>query len=179
MTLPLDLYAEVITADGTRYRWDANQAPGSRPQNLSFRTKIGEGFSDSGLQLARRIDQDYPDLNLVDSVVLTGADGSIAYEGRVAAMPRDLGDTHSIGVTLAGWMAHAKDRSFQEIYVDRDAGQWGEMPASARRVVARGVDHPSVTSRGPPSRAGSRSRSRTRRSARRPSRRRGIRRRRA
>lgn len=134
--LPLDLFAEIQTADGTRCRWDANQAPGSRPQNLSFRTKIGEGFSDASLQLARRIDQDYPDLNLVDGLVLTGSDGSVAYEGRVAAMPRDLSDTHSIGVTVAGWMAHAKDRMFQEIYVDRDAGQWGDMPVERRAALA-------------------------------------------
>jgi hypothetical protein len=126
--LPLDLFVEVTASDGTKYRWDANQLPGSRPQNLSFRTKIGEGFSDASLQLARRIDLDYPDGNLVDSVAITGADGSIAYEGFVAAQPRDLSDTHSIGLTFAGWMASAKFRTFAEIYTDRDASQWGEAP---------------------------------------------------
>jgi hypothetical protein len=45
-------------------------------------------------------------------------------------MPRELSDRHVIGVTLTGWMAHAKDRMFQEIYVDRDIGQWGECRAS-------------------------------------------------
>jgi hypothetical protein len=133
--LPLDLYAEIQTADGTRYKWDANQAPGSRLQNWSHRTKIGEGFSDGGGQLARRIDQDYADLNLVDNLILTGADGSIAYEGRVSAMPRDLSDTHSIGVTTAGWMAHAKDRMFQEIYVDRDVGQWADMTLERKALL--------------------------------------------
>jgi hypothetical protein len=133
MPIPLDLYGEIITASGARYRWDANQSADRRPRNLSFRTKIGEGFSDASLQFARRIDQDYPDLNLVDNAVFTGADGSIAYEGRNSAMPRDLGDTHSISVTLAGWMAHAKDKKFQEIYVDRDANAWADM-ALAERV---------------------------------------------
>jgi hypothetical protein len=128
MALPLDLFIEVTTAEGTRYRWDANQAPGSRPLNLSFRSKIGEGFSDASLQLARRIDLDYPDLNLGDAVTIRGADGGTVYEGYVAAMPRELSDRHVIGVTLTGWMAHAKDRQFQEIYVDRDIGQWGDMP---------------------------------------------------
>jgi hypothetical protein len=138
MALPLDLFAEVTTASGTRYKWDANQPPGSRLQNLSFRTKIGEGFSDASGQLARRIDQDYPDLNLVDTVTFTGADGSVAYEGRVSSMPRDLGDRHSIGVTLAGWMAHAKDRKFTDIYVDRDQSQWTDMSTARRaaRVLA-------------------------------------------
>jgi hypothetical protein len=134
--LPLDLFAEVTTADGTKYKWDANQEPGSRPQGLRFATKIGEGFSDGSAQLARRIDQDYPDLALVNDLVLTGADGSVAYEGRLAAMPRDLGDRHSIGVTLAGHMAHAKDRRFQEIYVDRDMGQWNNWPLTRRIALA-------------------------------------------
>lgn len=130
--LPLDLYAEVTTSSGARFKWDANQAPGSRLRNFSFRTKIGEGFSDAGGQLARRIDQDYPDLNLVDTITVVGADGSVAYEGRLAAQPRDLSDTHSIGVTLAGWIAHAKDRTFTEVYVDRDMNAWHGMSAQRR-----------------------------------------------
>lgn len=130
--IPLDLYAEVETADGARYRWDANQAPGSRLRGFSFRTKLGDGFSDATGQLARRIDEDYPDLELVQTVTVVGADGSTAYEGRLAAMPRELDTTHSIGVTLAGWMAHAKDRKFSEIYVDRDLGAWRGMTARRR-----------------------------------------------
>jgi hypothetical protein len=47
-------------------------------------------------------------------------------------MPRDLGDRHSIGVTLAGWMAHAKDRKFQEVYVDRTVSRFGPAPLSQR-----------------------------------------------
>jgi hypothetical protein len=137
--LPLDLYVEVQSADGTRYRWDANQAPGSRLRNFSFRTKVGDGFSDAAGQLARRIDRNYPDLDLVNSVTVVGADGSVAYEGRIEAMPRELTDTHSIGVTMAGWMAHAKDRKFTEVYVDRDLGGWGSM-SNARRGVLLGAN---------------------------------------
>jgi hypothetical protein len=136
--LPLDHFVEVTTPDGTRYKWNANEAPGSRPINLSFRSKIGEGFSDASLQLPRRIDLDYPDLNLGDTVTIVGADGAIVYEGYVAAMPRELSDRHVIGVTLTGWMAHAKDRMFQEIYVDRDIGQWGEMPFEEKARLTTG-----------------------------------------
>lgn len=132
--VPLDLYVEVTDHNGTRYKWDANQAPGSRLRNFSFRTKIGDGFADANGQLARRIDLDYPDLNLVNSITVVGADGAVAYEGRLAAMPRELSDSHSIGVTLAGWMAHAKDRKFREVYIDRDRGSW--QPASAGRRYA-------------------------------------------
>jgi hypothetical protein len=131
--LPLELFGEVTTADGTRYRWDANQPPGSRLRNLSFSTKIGEGFSSAQGQLARRIDLDYPDLNLVDTVTFRGADGSVAWEGRMSAMPHSLGDTHGISVTLTGWMAHTKDRKFSEVFVDRDLSGWGEPSAKRRR----------------------------------------------
>jgi hypothetical protein len=130
--VPLGLHAEVTTAGGTRYRWDANAKPADRPRNLSFRTKIGEGFSDASCQLARRIDQDYPDLNLVDTVAFVGADGTVAYEGRVSALPRELQDAHAINVMMAGWIAHAKDRKFTDILVDRDLGQWGEVSRQRR-----------------------------------------------
>jgi hypothetical protein len=120
----MDLFAEVTAPNGTRYKWDANQPPGSRAQNLSFVTKIGEGFSVGSCQLARRADLDYPDLELGSTVTLVGADGSVAFEGRISALPRAIADSHSIGVTLTGWVAHLKDRKFTEIYVDRDLAAW-------------------------------------------------------
>ena len=129
--LPLELTAEVTTADGARFRWGANEPAQSRLRNFSFGTKIGEGFSQGQGQLPRRFDLDYPDLSLVDTITFVGADGSVAYEGRNSAMPRELSDTASIGVTLAGWMAHASERKFTEIYVDRDQAGWGG--PSARR----------------------------------------------
>lgn len=134
MTIPLGLSYEISDGSGARYRWGANEPADSRPRNMSFRTKIGEGFSDASVQLARRIDRDYPDLDLINDVAFVGADGSIAYEGRMSAMPRELTDAHSIGVQFAGWMSHAKDRKFSEIYVDRDLGSWGP-PSSSRRLT--------------------------------------------
>lgn len=136
MTLvPLDLYCEVITADGVRWKWDANQPPSSRLRNLNFSTKIGEGFSLATGTLARRIDLDYPDLQLGMDIVITGADGHIVFEGRLSAMPREVGQTHSINVTFVGHMAHAKDRQFTGIYVDRDLGAWQGMSAARRAAL--------------------------------------------
>lgn len=132
-TLPLELNAEVTTADGARFRWGANEPADRRLRNFSFSTKIGEGFSQAQGQLARSFLLDYPDLNLVDTITFVGADGSVAYEGRNSEMPRELSDSSSIGVSLAGWMTHASDRKFTEIYVDRDLSSWTEIPL-ARRV---------------------------------------------
>lgn len=127
-----DLFIEVTSGAGATFKWDANQAAGDRPFDLRFATKIGEGFSDASLRLARRIDEDYPDLDLGNSVIIRAADGSIVYEGYIAAMPRELADSHSISVTLTGWMAHAKDKKFTEIFTDRDVGQWGDAPSQAK-----------------------------------------------
>lgn len=129
--VPLELNIQIEDAAGRTYRWGPDEIPANRLRNVSFSTKIGEGFSSAQGQLSRRIDLDYPDLGLVDTVSFVGADGTVAWEGRVSEMPRELSDTHSIGVFLTGWMAHAKDRRFTEIYVDRDLSAW--QPMSVRR----------------------------------------------
>lgn len=130
----LDLAVEVVDAAGVRTRWDPGAAiAANRPQNLSFGTKRGDGFADASVTLARRIDRDYVDLHLFDDVTFFGADGSTAYEGRVAAQPRSFSQAHSIGVQLAGWMSHARDRPFTEVYIDRDLSAWQE-PSRSRKV---------------------------------------------
>jgi len=132
---PLDLAVEISDASGARTRWDSSDSTaGNRPQGLSFNTKRGEGFAEASVTLARRIDRDYADLNLFDDVAFFGADGSIAYEGRVAAQPRSFNEGHSISVQLAGWMSHARDRPFTEVYVDRDLSAWTS--ASRARQVS-------------------------------------------
>lgn len=132
---PLDLAVDVTDPSGVHYRWDSNDRyGGNRPQNLSFSTKRGDGFADASVTLARRIDRDYVDLHLFDDVAFVGADGSVAYEGRIAAMPRSVQEAHSIGVQCAGWMAHAKDKPFTEIYVDRDLSAW-EQTSRARQAT--------------------------------------------
>jgi hypothetical protein len=128
----LELYCEVTTYDGATFKWDANQPPANRLRNVSFSTKIGEGFSLLTGTLARRIDQDYPDLKLGSEIVCTLPDGTVVFEGRLSTIPRQLGQTHAISVTFVGHMAHAKDRKFSAIYVDRDLGQWGAPSATQR-----------------------------------------------
>lgn len=124
--VPLEHYCTITTPDGATFRWDANQPPASRLRNMSFSTKLGEGFSLLTGNLARRIDLDYPDLQLGMEIVVTLADGSVVFEGRLDAMPREVGQTHSINVTFVGHMAHAKDKKFSMVYVDR-ALDWGPM----------------------------------------------------
>lgn len=136
MTLPpLDLAVEVVDAAGVRTIWHPGDAnAGNRPQGLSFNTKRGDGFAEASVTLARRIDRDYVDLNLFDDSTFFGADGSVAYEGRIAAQPRSFDTGHSISVQLAGYMAHARDQPFTEVFVERDLSAW-TTPSRSRQAT--------------------------------------------
>jgi hypothetical protein len=128
----LELAVEITAADGTQYRWGPGRRAADVPQGLGFKTKQGEGFADGAVTLARRVDREYADLHILDSVVITGADGSIAYEGRVEALPRTMQDAHQVAAAFTGWMAHMRDRKAREIYVDRDLSVWRD-PSIVRR----------------------------------------------
>jgi hypothetical protein len=131
---PLGLSISAIAADGYETTlFSGDRQAQNRPQSMSHRTLRGDGFADAGFTLARRIDLDYPDANLLDTIVFVGEDGSVAYEGRVMATPRTFDAGHSITYTLAGWMSHAKSRaSFPGLYVDRDPSKWGDMPLNEK-----------------------------------------------
>jgi hypothetical protein len=132
----LGLIVEITTAEGTRYQWGkGSNSPADVPQGLTFSTRLGDGFADASVTLHRRIDRDWPDINLYDDVALIGMDGSVAYEGRVAANPRSISTAHSMNVVCAGWMAHTRDRKMIEVYVDRNSSSWTDPPLS-RRVAA-------------------------------------------
>jgi hypothetical protein len=129
---PLELSVVITAPDGTEHHWASHKAAQDRPSGVQFSTASMDGFKTASLTLPRRIDLDWPDLNLFDDVALIGADGSVAYEGRVSAQPRQLDASHSITVQAVGWMAHAKDRKLTEIYVDRDFGHWGPVSVQYR-----------------------------------------------
>lgn len=135
----LDLSVEVETASGRRYSWNPDQLEADDlPSGLDFRSQSGEGFADGGVTLTRRIDQDYPDLDLLSTVRFIGADGTVAYESRHIRNPRSISDGHAISLDLGGWMSNAKDRTFSEIYVDRDVSHWG--PPTLDQRVANAID---------------------------------------
>lgn len=136
---PLELSVEITDASGTTYRWDSKARAEDRPQGLSFGTKTGDGFGPGGCTLARRVDEDYNDIGLKNDVRFIGADGSIAYEGRVAATPRSYDESgHSISISAAGWMSYAKQQKFTMPVVDRDLGNWTAIPIQrqASRLAA-------------------------------------------
>ena len=134
---PLELHAEVVMPDGSSTIWHSgSRDPGTRPQGISFRTARMDGFKDGSCSLPRRIDQPQPDLALFNTLRFVGADGSIAYEGRMAALPRESGSPPTWSVQAAGLMANAKDRRFRMIFVDRDMSQWQDAPLERRAAMA-------------------------------------------
>lgn len=121
---PLDLEVEVTLPDGSTVRWDAQAGASKRPTGLSFTTQRYTGFGSAKATLARRIDLDYPDLGLLRGLTFIGADGSIAFDGRIGGMPRSFQEAPEITVEAQGWMSHATSRPFVECYVDRDLSKW-------------------------------------------------------
>lgn len=132
--IPLDLSVEVETASGTRYQLADDLEPERRLRGVTFSSEIGDGFKTAGGNLPRRFDIDYPDLNLVDTWSFVGRDGTVAWEGRASSFPRSLTDRSTISVNLTGWMSHATDQKFREIYVDRDLNAW-QGPSLGRQAA--------------------------------------------
>lgn len=135
MPRAIQLHAEIEDLNGRIFRWDADAPdPRDRPQGLYFRTQRGDGFADASCTLNRRIDQDYADLGLFNTLRLISLAGEIVYEGRITGFPRASDPTsQTFQVNAAGWMSHANDRTFQEIYVDRDLSAWTQ-PSVQRRA---------------------------------------------
>src|SRR5438105_4994901 len=107
---------------GITSRWGPDSwASKDVPTGVTFGSSIPGGHKDATLTLARRIDQDYEDLNLLDPVTIRGMGGEAVFEGFISALPRTHGDQYSITVNCLGWSSTLKDDpSFREIYVDRD-----------------------------------------------------------
>lgn len=143
---PLGLSVNLTDANGVVTRLGPEDTnPEDIPTGITWRT-ARDGFGDASMTLSRRIDRDYIDVSLLDEVEIVGADGTTAYEGRIGAAPRSFDGSHCVSLQFAGWISHAKDRQFTEIYVDRDLSQWRE-PGRGRivNIVASNFEQP-----GPP-----------------------------
>lgn len=134
---PYRLALSITDPTGKVYRWGPGEPNGENiPDDLSFSTSIPGGFKDLTCSLLRRIDIDYPDEGLFNDVrVYTAGAGSTAWEGRIAQLPRQHGDTFGVTPGAVGWAAHLRDdSSFREIYRDIDMDRWGA-PGVARRAA--------------------------------------------
>lgn len=130
---PLELTVEVTSPEGVQKRWASHLPAVDRPQGIRFTTARFDGFKTAEVTLPRRIDRDYVDINLLDNLTFVGADGTVAYDGRVASAPRSMGkDGHWVAVQAAGWMAHARDRKMNALIIDREMDNWNLAISSDR-----------------------------------------------
>lgn len=124
---PARLGVEVQHADGRSTRWAGDEPDAAYvPVNVDFSTSMPGGFKDASLALARRIERDYPDLNLLDTVRIYGPGNETVWEGRAHALPRRSGVEGGVVQQSVGWAAHMKDDpAFRQIFIDRDLNAWG------------------------------------------------------
>lgn len=131
---PAKLTVAVTTAGGEVYSWGPDEwNVESIPQAITYSTSMPGGYKTASMTLPRRIDRDYPDLNLGDHVEILGPGNKVLWEGRVQQLPRSHSDTSSVTVGCVGYQAHlVDDPTFREIYVSRDLGEWMEVSAAQR-----------------------------------------------
>ena len=127
--IPVELNAEIGLPSGDRIRWDA-QSPdaGNRPISPSFDTETGRGFATGSVTLTRPTARDYPELGLLNELILRTGTGQIVYQGRAQGIP--VGDAFT--VDCDGWMSHGEQREITDLIIDRDASSWGEPSTGLR-----------------------------------------------
>jgi len=148
---PVDINAEIVLPNGERIRWDAaSPDAGNRPISPSFETESGRGFSTGSVVLRRPTDRNYPELGLLNELILRSATGTIVYQGRAQGIP--VSDEFS--VDCDGWWSYAEQREITDLIIDRDASAWGSITQAReadRRLNASwnyDADYTSDTERG-------------------------------
>jgi hypothetical protein len=130
----------VTAADGREYRFGADEPdPGFVPFGITWESVVPGGWKSAQFNLRRRIDEDAP-LRLLDEVEILDEHNVPMFEGRIARLPRQHGQDFLLGVECVGWAAHLlDDKTFREIYVDRDLSRWGDVPLSRKAALVGGV----------------------------------------
>lgn len=142
---PLELSVNATDAAGVVSRFGSeDDDPSTIVQGINFSTQRMSGFTTASFNLSRRIDRDNTDLHLLDDTQIIGADGTVAWEGRVQATPRSFDSGgHSLSVQMTGHIARLADRKMTMIFVDRDLTAFTGEPSTARRAaLLAGGFHP-------------------------------------
>lgn len=126
--------------DGTEKRIGGDETEAEDiGSGFGFGTTVPGGFGAGSLSLTRDPRIDYGDFGIYDEFIARGPGNEIAYDGYDIEVPGSS-DDDQVGLSVTGWSGHLKDTpTFQEIYVDRDQGRWGQSPA-ARKVIIVGAN---------------------------------------
>ncbi len=147
MKPPAEINAEVVLPSGDRIRWDS-AAPNieNRPLSPTFTSESGKGFAAGQVTLTRPTERNYPELGLLNELILRTATGKIVYQGRAQGIP--VGEDWVFDCD--GWWSHGEQRTMTEILVDRDLNRWNGPSVSRRAAmipsIVRTMNGPEVTS---------------------------------
>ncbi len=142
---PDDRLAMTVTGrNGVLKRWGPDEVDGEDvPMALRFGTAIPNGHQTLSSSLLRRIDLDYPDMELLGDVNVYGPGGEPVWQGRFTQFPREHGDSFAISPSATGYAAHLlDDPSFSEIYVDIDKTGWGGSSVQRKLNILTGGSDP-------------------------------------
>lgn len=136
---PLALAYSIKTPGGRYSRWGQDERdPANVPTTERFSDTMPGGFENLDLDLPRKSGQSYQDLDPLSTVRVEGAGGECAWEGRLERTPRKSGSELAVSPGFVGWQAHlSDDNTAQEVYIDRDLGNWGD-PSIQRRASMMG-----------------------------------------
>jgi len=131
MRPPVDLNAEIVLPSGQRIRWDAaSPDAGNRPLSPSFETESGRGFSSGSVVLRRPTGRDYPELGLLNELILRSATGTVVYQGRAQGIPV----SEEFSLDCDGWYSALETREVTDLIVDREVSAWGSI-TNVRKAV--------------------------------------------
>ncbi len=140
---PVDdrLFVKLIHADGSTTRWGGDEPDASGiPKGISFSTSAPGGFRDASFILQRDPRRDWPDLELVDEIIIYGRTkplGRNAFEGQTAHFPSEFGDGFNIGVKAVGNQALlSENEAFRALYVKLGFEGWEDPPLARREFIA-------------------------------------------
>lgn len=129
MRPPAEINAEVVLPSGDRIRWDAKHPDAKlRPLSPSLETEDGKGFGAGSVALRRPSDRTYPELGLLNELILRTATGQVVYQGRAQGIPS--GEEWIF--ECDGWWTHGEQRTFAEPLVDRELSAWANLPEATR-----------------------------------------------
>jgi hypothetical protein len=141
MKPPAEINAEVVLPSGDRIRWDS-AAPNveNRPLSPTFTSESGKGFAAGSVTLTRPTERDWPELGLLNELILRTATGRTVYQGRAQGVP--VSDTFQFDCD--GWWSHGEQRTMTEVLIDRDLGRW-EGPRLSRRTLLVALSNTPIT----------------------------------
>jgi hypothetical protein len=140
---PVDdtLFVELKHADGGRSRWSGVERDGGDiAMQIAASNSAPGGHRDASMQLVRDPRRDWPDMNLVDEVIIRGRTqplGRNVFEGMAQQFPSQLDEGYGIGLQAVGNQELLNENeTWRALYVQLGFEGWGEPPLARRLEMA-------------------------------------------